>query len=113
MFSISPDNLFSFLLTFAYAEAQELKKEFADVHTTYDKFLALLRSQLESLEQTAASTNPSSSSTNGPNNGSGDGATTTTTTTNNNNDDASTTAEAGGQASSFSSPPSTSRPAPA
>lgn len=49
------------MLTFAYAEAQEIKKEFADVHATYDKFLALLRSQLEALEQTTTSANASSS----------------------------------------------------
>ncbi|KAF5371988.1 hypothetical protein D9615_008143 [Tricholomella constricta] len=40
----------SFLLTFAYAEAQEARKEFADVHATFDKFLSVLRSKLEALE---------------------------------------------------------------
>jgi cleavage stimulation factor subunit 3 len=60
------------LLTFAYAEAQEIKKEFADVHATYDKFLTLLRSQLEAFEQTLTSANTSSSTAvpaNGPENG--------------------------------------------
>ena len=42
------------MLTFAYAEAQEIKKDFADVHATYDKFLTLLCSQLETFEQTIA-----------------------------------------------------------
>ena len=63
------------VLTFAYAEAQEIRKEFADVHTTYDKFLTLLRSQLETLEQTTNSANASFSSTTatGLNNGPGNG----------------------------------------
>jgi cleavage stimulation factor subunit 3 len=49
------------LLTFAYAEAQEIKKEFANVHATYDKFLTLLRSQLETLKLTTTSASTSSS----------------------------------------------------
>ena len=64
------------MLTFAYAEAQEIKKEFANVHATYDKFLTLLRSQLETLEQTIApgpaNTSPSSAAT-VPTDGSGNG----------------------------------------
>jgi cleavage stimulation factor subunit 3 len=60
-------------LTFAYAEAQEIKKEFADGHATYDKSLTLLRSQLESLEQTTTSANASSSTATVPTNGSGNG----------------------------------------
>lgn len=40
----------SYLLTFAYAEAQEAKKEFEDVHATYTKFLDVLRTELETLE---------------------------------------------------------------
>jgi cleavage stimulation factor subunit 3 len=72
-------------LTFAYAEAQKIKKEFADVHSTYDKFLALLRSQLETLELTTTSTNTSTSSVNRPNNASGNGV----TFNNNNNASAS------------------------
>jgi cleavage stimulation factor subunit 3 len=70
---IPADDLFSYLLTFAYAEAQEIKKEFADVHATYDKFLTLLRSQLETFEQTITPANTSSSTAavpaNGPENG--------------------------------------------
>jgi cleavage stimulation factor subunit 3 len=62
------------LLTFAYAEAQEIKKEFADVHATYDKFLTLLRSQLETLELTT--TSPSTSSSTVVPNGSGNNAVT-------------------------------------
>jgi cleavage stimulation factor subunit 3 len=61
------------LLTFAYAEVQEIKKEFADVHAIYDKFLTLLRSQLETLEQTTTSANTSSSTAAVPTNGSGNG----------------------------------------
>ena len=62
------------MLTFAYTEAQEIKKEFADVHTTYDKFLTLLRSQLETFEQTITSANTSSSTAAAaPTNGSGNG----------------------------------------
>jgi cleavage stimulation factor subunit 3 len=61
------------LLTFAYAEAQEIKKEFADVHASYDKFLTLLRSQLETFEQTITSANTSSSTAAVPTNGSGNG----------------------------------------
>ena len=49
------------MLTFAYAEAQEIKKEFADVHATYDKFLALLRARLETLEQTTTTASTSTS----------------------------------------------------
>ena len=61
------------MLTFAYAEAQEIKKEFADVHATYDKFLTLLRSQLETLDQTITSANTSSSTATIPTNGTGNG----------------------------------------
>jgi cleavage stimulation factor subunit 3 len=64
------------LLTFAYAEAQEIKKEFADVHATYDKFLTLLRSQLETLELTTTSASTSSSSPTVVPNGSGNSAVT-------------------------------------
>jgi cleavage stimulation factor subunit 3 len=58
---MSLDNSSSFLLTYTYAKAQEIKKKFVGVHATYDKFLALLRSQLETLEQTTTSTGTSSS----------------------------------------------------
>ncbi|KAF8075815.1 hypothetical protein FPV67DRAFT_1469355 [Lyophyllum atratum] len=40
----------SFLLTFAYAEALEVKKDFAEVHATFEKYLGILRSSLEVLE---------------------------------------------------------------
>ncbi|KAF9474614.1 Suf-domain-containing protein [Pholiota conissans] len=46
----------SFLLTFAYTEALEIKKEFAEVHATYEKFLAILRTNLEALEQQTGDT---------------------------------------------------------
>ncbi|KIM42654.1 hypothetical protein M413DRAFT_444338 [Hebeloma cylindrosporum] len=59
----------SFLLTFAYAEALEVKKEFEEVHALYDKFLGTLRANLEQLEGAAANTsmssNGSSQTTNG------------------------------------------------
>jgi cleavage stimulation factor subunit 3 len=100
-------------LTFAYAEAQEIKKEFADVHSTYDKFLSLLHSQLETLEQTTASTSSSTSSINGPNNGSGNGVTLkNNNNSNNNNNNASATAEAGihSAASSFNTHASDEKP---
>ncbi|KAF8720570.1 hypothetical protein AX14_010937 [Amanita brunnescens Koide BX004] len=67
----------SFLLTFAYAEAQEAKKDYADVHATYERFLEILRGELEKLEQesgegkTAAANNGS--------NGTGSGLTPTST----------------------------------
>jgi cleavage stimulation factor subunit 3 len=74
-------------LTFAYAEAQEIKKEFADVHATYDKFLTLLRSQLETFEETTTSINTSSSTATIPTNGTGNGVV--------NNNHAPTTTEPG------------------
>lgn len=40
----------SFLLNFAYAENQELNKNFEDVHATYDKLLTVLRQELEVVE---------------------------------------------------------------
>ncbi|EDR13145.1 uncharacterized protein LACBIDRAFT_245406 [Laccaria bicolor S238N-H82] len=52
----------SYLLTFAYAEALEVKKDFAEVHTLYDKFLETLRGQLEALEQSSVAANASFSS---------------------------------------------------
>jgi cleavage stimulation factor subunit 3 len=55
------------LLTFAYAEAQEIKKEFADVHATYDKFLLLHRTQLGTLEQTITPASTSTSTAAVPN----------------------------------------------
>ncbi|KAG6910176.1 hypothetical protein DXG01_012625 [Tephrocybe rancida] len=40
----------SFLLTFAYAEALESKKEFAEVHSQFEKLINVLRVKLEDLE---------------------------------------------------------------
>ena len=50
----------SFLLTFAYAEALEAKKELEEVHALYDKFLATLRANLEQLEGSSGNTSVSS-----------------------------------------------------
>ncbi|KAF8972103.1 hypothetical protein BDZ97DRAFT_1783153 [Flammula alnicola] len=64
----------SFLLTFAYAEAMEIKKDFAEVHATYEKFLGILRANLETLELTTTSANTSfSSNAPGQNNGASNG----------------------------------------
>lgn len=41
---------FSFLLTFAYAELQESKKEYKDVHDTFEKLLAALHTEIKTLE---------------------------------------------------------------
>ena len=49
------DGFLSYLLTFGDAEAQEIKKEFAGVHATYDKYLTLLLSHLEAFEQSHCS----------------------------------------------------------
>ena len=90
-------------MTFAYTEAQEIKKEFADVHATYDKFLNLLRVQIENLEQSMTSSNASLPSTNGPTNGSGNGII---------NNNTSATTEAGIQStnSSFNTQASDEKP---
>ena len=93
-------------MTFAYAEAQEIKKDFADVHATYDKFLTLLRSQIEAFEQTiATSENTSSSAATVPTNGTGNGV-------NNNHHAPATTTEAGIQSvnSSFNTQASDEKP---
>lgn len=59
----------SFLLTFAYAEALEVKKEFEEVHALYEKFLGTLRANLDQLEGSTSNTsiisNGSSQVTNG------------------------------------------------
>jgi cleavage stimulation factor subunit 3 len=52
----------SFLLTFAYAEVQELNGNFAEVHSTYENFLDILRHELEALESRASLANSSFSS---------------------------------------------------
>ncbi|EDQ98396.1 uncharacterized protein LACBIDRAFT_302694 [Laccaria bicolor S238N-H82] len=59
----------NYRLTFAYAEALALKKDFAEVHTLYDKFLETLRGQLEALEQSSAAANTSLSNGSGTING--------------------------------------------
>jgi cleavage stimulation factor subunit 3 len=51
----------SYLLTFAYTEVQETKTEFADVHATYEKFLNLLRNDLDALEARDKAASPNSS----------------------------------------------------
>jgi cleavage stimulation factor subunit 3 len=58
----------SFLLTFTYAEVQETKKEFADVHATYERFLNILRIDLEALEARDKAASPNSSFNNNNNN---------------------------------------------
>lgn len=65
----------SFLLTFAYAEALEIKKDFAEVHNIYEKFLAVLVAELKTLDQTtnAAQDGANGSGSQNPN-GSGNGA---------------------------------------
>jgi len=52
----------SFLLTFAYVEALEIKKEIAEIHAVYDKFLNTLRTNLDTIEQQVNSANSSFSS---------------------------------------------------
>lgn len=52
----------SFLLHFAYAEAQEGRKEYAEVTATFDKLLDTLRAELEELESRVNSANSSFSS---------------------------------------------------
>ncbi|TFK28593.1 mRNA 3'-end-processing protein RNA14 [Coprinopsis marcescibilis] len=47
----------SFLLTFAYAEAMELKKDYAEAHSAYDKLLTVLVKDLEALEAASANAN--------------------------------------------------------
>ena len=54
--SSSPTN--SFLLTFTSAEAQELNKEYEDIHTTFDKTLATLQAQIKCLIASSPSNPP-------------------------------------------------------
>lgn len=49
----------SYLLNFAYTEALEIKKDFTEVHATYDRFLGVLRANLENLEKQAPSADTS------------------------------------------------------
>ncbi|KAF8650367.1 hypothetical protein AX16_005263 [Volvariella volvacea WC 439] len=57
----------SYLLTFTYAEAQETKKDYAEVHNIFENFLAVQRVELEQLEQQQGTPNPNNgaSTTNG------------------------------------------------
>jgi len=57
----------SFLLTFTYAESLEIKKEYAEVHALYTKFLGVLRENLNKLDKTVKGANSSitSQSSNG------------------------------------------------
>ncbi|KAF9567671.1 Suf-domain-containing protein [Agrocybe pediades] len=73
----------SYLLTFTYAEALEIKKEYAEVHTLYEKFLGVLRERLERLDKytkatingnTSQSSNDSDKIQNGSNNNDAQGA---------------------------------------
>ncbi|THG95903.1 hypothetical protein EW026_g5829 [Hermanssonia centrifuga] len=50
----------SFLLNFAYAEAQEASKKFGDVHTSFTKFLEVLRKELDELASRVNFSPPSS-----------------------------------------------------
>ncbi|KAI0771691.1 hypothetical protein BD413DRAFT_475587 [Trametes elegans] len=52
----------SFVLNFAYAEALEVQGNFAEVHATYEKFLDVLRKDLETVEARVNSANSSNSS---------------------------------------------------
>jgi cleavage stimulation factor subunit 3 len=67
----------SFLLTFAYAEALEVKKEFEHVHALYEKFPGTPRADLEQLDgatgNTSLASNGSSQTTNGNANTNADG----------------------------------------
>ena len=72
--------IYSFILTFAYAEAQEIKKEYEDVHATFDKFLTTLQAQLERLAAASPSTPPAAGQngfTDAFGNGTGNGSGTT------------------------------------
>ncbi|KAI0820713.1 hypothetical protein BC628DRAFT_1466219 [Trametes gibbosa] len=52
----------SFVLNFAYAEALELQNNFTEVHPTYEKFVEVLRKDLETTEQRVNAENSSNSS---------------------------------------------------
>ncbi|EKM76104.1 hypothetical protein AGABI1DRAFT_45409 [Agaricus bisporus var. burnettii JB137-S8] len=41
----------SYLLNFAYVEAQEMRKDVTEVHAAYDRFLSALRTELETMEK--------------------------------------------------------------
>lgn len=63
------NHLSSYLLNFAFAECLEVKKEFADVHAMYDKFLGILRANLEDLERQANASNSNGAAPANPTNG--------------------------------------------
>ncbi|KAF8631737.1 hypothetical protein AX15_002220 [Amanita polypyramis BW_CC] len=67
----------SFLLTFAYAEAEEARRNYADVHAIYERFLEVLRVELEKLEQEPGDDGKATASN--VNNGNGSGLTPTGT----------------------------------
>ena len=52
----------SFVLNFAYAEALELQNNFTEVHATFEKFLEILRKDLEVFETKLNASSSSSSS---------------------------------------------------
>ncbi|KAH9950118.1 Suf-domain-containing protein [Amylocystis lapponica] len=56
----------SFVLNFAYAEAQELAQNFEEVHATFDKFLDVLKRDLEIIENRVSSANSSFSNGSAP-----------------------------------------------
>lgn len=71
----------SYLLNFAYAEAQEARKDLTEVHATYERFLDILRIELELQEKnlnqsvtlnTNGNPSPENGNTNAENGGSGD-----------------------------------------
>ena len=58
----------SFILNFAYAEAQELAKNYADVHTTFANLLQVVQKELDELEAKMAElSEPNASQENGMN----------------------------------------------
>lgn len=76
------DNFFShsFVLNFAYAELQEAKKEYAEVHTIFERLIKNLHKQLDDLEARIGSRNSSFATDGKPQpinaNGNGNGITT-------------------------------------
>ncbi|KZT74626.1 Suf-domain-containing protein [Daedalea quercina L-15889] len=55
-------NSSSFVLNFAYAEAQEMAKNYGEVHATFEKFLEVLKKELDAAESRISSANSSFSS---------------------------------------------------
>ena len=56
------NHFFSFVLNFAYAEALELQSNFTEVHAVFEKFLEVLRKDLEARETKLNASTFSSSS---------------------------------------------------